>query len=233
MTFPSVPWMQPSTSLSPTCRRYRARPSQWQRLNLDSSADITWDQCWWLQVQCLCAHMRRRRRLSRVSPGHLAGLLEQFPATTKRLWTVWVDTRRLVRLISSTPIPDDERKNVSCHGSGEDMLFSWCGHPQPMLMRPLDSSCGLPNSMEGIDYATSWHSCVPRYRPLRQHTTRQLNNEFKNSRLDIGLHDCHFVLKLQCMHKNSTQLNVFDTNATHSFLEQLEKSTLLRNELDG
>ena len=48
--------------------------------------------------------------------------------------------------------------------------------------------------------------------PSETATTRQPNNEFKNSRWDIGWHDCHFILKLQFMHSDSTQLNVFDTN---------------------
>ena len=60
---------------------------------------------------------------------------------------------------------------------------------------------------------------------------RQPNNEFKNSRMDIGWQDCHFVLKLQFMNSDITQLNVLDTNATYCLLEHLEKSSLSMNNL--
>ena len=75
----------------------------------------------------------------------------------------------------------------------ETCFISWFGQ-RPMW--PLDSSSSFPNMTEDFGDATLWHSCVPRYRSLRQPTTRQPNNEFKNSRWDIGWHGCHFVLKL-------------------------------------
>ena len=100
-------------------------------------------------------------------------------------------------------------------------------------MWPLDSPSGLPNTAEDFEDANLRHSCVPRYRPVIQPTTRQPNNEFRNSRWDIGWHECHFLLKLQFIHSNSTQLNAFNTNAAHCLLEQLEKSALVRNELIG
>ena len=74
---------------------------------------------------------------------------------------------------------------------------------------------------------------VLRYLPVRQPTTRQLNNEFKNYTWVIGWQDCHFVLKLQCMHSDSTHLNIFNANVTHCRLEWLEKSAILMNELLG
>ena len=95
----------------------------------------------------------------------------------------------------------------------------------------LDSFASLPNTTEDIRDAILSHSLVPRYRPLRQPTTRQPNDEFNHSRWDIGWHDCHFVSKLK-FHSDSTQLNLFDTNAI-LFLEQLEKSILVMNELIG
>ena len=102
-----------------------------------------------------------------------------------------------------------------------------------MPIWPLDSSSGLPNTTEDFEDAAFWYSYVPRYRPLRQPMTTQSNNEFKKSRWDIGWRECHFVSKLRFMHIDSKQLNVFDTNATHYLLGQLEKSARLRNELVG
>ena len=102
-----------------------------------------------------------------------------------------------------------------------------------MPVWPLDSSSGLLNTTEGFGDAALWNSCVPQYRPLTQPTTRQPNNEFNNSRWHFDWHYCHFVLKLQFIQSDSTQLTVLDTNATLWFFEQLQKSELLRNELIG
>ena len=104
-------------------------------------------------------------------------------------------------------------KPVSPHDSEKGMVFPKC----VILNQYPCGSSGLPNPIEGFGDATLWRSCVPRYRPQRQPMTRQLNNEFKNSRWDFGWHDCHFALKLLFMHSESTQLTVFDTNATHCF----------------
>ena len=123
--------------------------------------------------------------------------------------------------------------DVSPNDSDKGTVFTWCCHPQPMPKWPLDSSSTLPNTTDDFIDATLWHSYVPRYRLLRQPTTTQSNNELKNSRWNIGWHDCHFVLKLQFKHNDSTQLNVFDTNVTHCPLEQVEKPALLRNKLIG
>ena len=102
---------------------------------------------------------------------------------------------------SSSPdqlYPDSRRweKPVSPQDSDKRPVFPWCDHPQPMPMWHLDSSSGLPNTTGVFGDATLWHSCALRYHPLRQPTTRQPTNEFKNSRWDIGWHDCQFVLKL-------------------------------------
>ena len=83
---------------------------------------------------------------------------------------------------------------VSPHDLDEGTVFPWCGHPQPMPMRPLDSISSLTNRTEDFGDVTLWHSCVPWYRLLRPHTTRQQNNEFKISMWNIGWHDHHFVL---------------------------------------
>ena len=98
-----------------------------------------------------------------------------------------------------------------------------------MPMWPSDSSSGTPNMTEDFGDATLWHPCVPWFLPQRQPTTRQPNNEFKNSKWKIGWHDCHFVLKFQFMHSGGTQLNSFDTNATDWILLGQETSALLGN----
>ena len=46
-------------------------PLQLEKLTLSSSANSTWDQCWWFSFWCLCANMWRRRRWSKVSLGHV------------------------------------------------------------------------------------------------------------------------------------------------------------------
>ena len=85
------------------------------------------------------------------------------------------------RNMTSTSSPDqlypDSRwweKLVSPHDSDKCRVFlwCWCGHPQTMPLWPLDSSSGIPYTTEDLGDATLWHSCVPRYRPLRQPTTR-------------------------------------------------------------
>ena len=105
----------------------------------------------------------------------------------------------------------------------ETCFSSWFGSGRGLpLVIPnqcpggLDSSSGLPNTTENFGDDAVWHFCVPRYRPLRQPTTRQPNNEFKNFRWEIGWHNFHVVLKLQLMHSDSTRLNVFDKNVTYS-----------------
>ena len=86
-------------------------------------------------------------------------------------------------------------KPISPHDSVDCMVFPWGCHPQLMPMwKLLYSSSSLANMTEDFGDATCWHSCIPRYRPLRQPMIRQPNNEFKNSRWDIGWHGCHFVL---------------------------------------
>ena len=105
------------------------------------------------------------------------------------------------KTMSSSPDqldPDSRRweKPVSPHVSNNGMTFPLCSHSQLMPMWPLDSSSGLSNTTEDFGDATLWHSYVPRYRPLRQSTASQPNNEVNNSKCNIGWHDCHFVLIL-------------------------------------
>ena len=171
--FPFVSWMQQSTSLTnapknsgTTITLVKAEPGLINKYHMRTVLMVP------ISVPA-CPNAASVVMIMSIL-GHLAGHHEQYPAATKRLWTV--------------------------HDLGD---------------------------------ADLWHSCVPRYHPLRQPKTRQLNNEFKNSRWDIGWHDCHFVLRLKFMHSDSTQLNVFDTNTTHCLLELLEKSALLWNELVG
>ena len=105
------------------------------------------------------------------------------------------------KTMSSSPdqlYPDSRRweKPVSTHVSNNGMTFPLCSHSQLMPMWPLDSSSGLPNTTEDFVDATLWHFYVPQYRPLRQSTARQPNNEVNKSKCNIGWHDCHFVLIL-------------------------------------
>ena len=148
-------------------------------------------------------------------------------------------TNRPVRLISSTMILDDERNlfilmiRIKARSSLGLILRS--SSTDAHVAFALNSSSGLPNTMEDFADATLWHSLCSSISPSETAhgqtiATEQLVQEFQ---VGYWLHECHFVLKLQFMHSDSTQLTVFDTNATHCLLEQLEKSTLLRNELIG
>ena len=79
----------------------------------------------------------------------------------------------------------------------------------------LDSSFGLPNTTENFADATLWHSCLPRYRPLRQPTTRQPNNRIQEFQVEYWLAWLPLFFFNAIYAHDSTQLNVFDINATH------------------
>ena len=86
-----------------------------------------------------------------LSLEHLAGRLERYPAATKCVWAVRAETRRPVRLISSTLILDDDRNlfllmiRIRAPSSlGVDILNRCpCGG-----LWPLDSSSGFANTTE-------------------------------------------------------------------------------------
>ena len=67
---PPVSLMQQSASLSTTWRTTGAHTLQFKRMTMDSSANSTWDECWWFQLWCLRTNMRR---WSRVSLRHRSG----------------------------------------------------------------------------------------------------------------------------------------------------------------
>ena len=97
-------------------------------------------------------------------------------------------------------------------------------------MRPLDSASCLPNMTEDFADVTLWHSCLPWYRPLRPPTTRQLNNEFKNSMCDIWLAWLPLCFEItihgQRQHTAGCIRYKWETR-------KLEKSALLGNALIG
>ena len=110
---PSVSWMQQNTSLSPTRRKTDGKLGH---------VHYSWRG--WLETHniyhmrpvlrvpvlvLVCQHARWRRRWSGVSLGHRSGCLEQYPAATKRPWTMQTKTMCPLRLISSTLIMDAER----------------------------------------------------------------------------------------------------------------------------
>ena len=138
--------------------------------------------------------------------GYLAGVIPSYYQTSMEPLGRNTMSNSLNQLNRSSRRWD---KLVFPQNSYNDTAFSWCGHPQLMSMRPFDSSSGLLDTMEDFGDATLWHSCVPRYRPLRHPTTRQRDNEFKNSKWVISWDDCHQVLKLQSMHNDSTQLCIW------------------------
>ena len=77
---------------------------------MDSSANNTWNQCWWFQFWCLWCNIWQRQQWSRVNLGHRAGCLEQYPGATKNICAMQTKTRRQDRLISYTLILGAERK---------------------------------------------------------------------------------------------------------------------------
>ena len=82
--------------------------------------------------------------------------------------------------------PDSRRreKPVSPHDSEKDMVSSWCIHPRPMPMWPLDGSSLLPNTTEDFGDAALWHPCCSSISPsetAHDQTTKQWVQEFQIS----------------------------------------------------
>ena len=117
-------------------------------------------------------------------------------------------------------------KPVSPHDSEKGMVFPKC----VILNQYPCGSSGLPNPIEGFGDATLWRSCVPRYRPQRQPMTRQLNNEFQVGFWLAWLPLC-FEIAIYAQREHTADCIWYKCDTL--FLEQLEKSTLLRNELIG
>ena len=134
--------------------------------------------------------------------------------------------------------PDSRRweKPFSPHYSDKGRVFPWCGHPQlPKCQSGLWIALPVsrtwwrtmeippPDTAVSLDIAL-WDSPRP--------DNRTMSSSIPGYWL-IGWHDCHFVLKLQFMHSDSTQLNDFHTNATPCLLGQLQEYALPRNGLIG
>ena len=162
--FPSLGWTQASISLSPCLRRTRTRPSLWYRENRDSSLKIQCLYCLRSHTLCLLPHSRRRRLCSKVSLGHLAGRLDQYPVARSRLRMIRTDIRLPNRRIICIrrrgaemkrfvlTIRSSWRSNRGVEISIEPPRFLWCGRPvsrlrhKILLMHPWDTPSILATS---------------------------------------------------------------------------------------
>ena len=132
--FVSVSWMQHSSTLSPRSQRTRARPSERCRLDLDSSTNITWDQCWSFQFQLLCAHMKWRWLWSSE---FLSGIwLGSWAISSCYQRSLGHADRDMASSSPDQLHPDSAHweKRDSPYDTRWGTVFSWWGHPQLMSM---------------------------------------------------------------------------------------------------
>ena len=163
---------------------------------MDSSANITWDQYWWFQFWCLSANIWWRWRWLRVSLGHWSGCYEIYPAATRHIWTVRTKTRPPVRLISSSPILNAERKlfhlmiRRRAWPSFSVVVFN--RYPHSLWVRLLFSLTRLR-----VFRWPNWHSSNSQHLPLRKTRNCETNTICKNYGSDMGWHDCHFEVLIR------------------------------------
>ena len=165
----------------------------WWRVTQDSSANIRWDQCWWIKSRSLCANIQQWLWLSRASLWYLSGCPGRYRGASIPCWMV--QKKHPGCLISSTLTLNAERNRFPfmiqrrTWSPFDGVVFHRC-QPNPSV-RLLVSRI-----WHGVFDVTLRHSNNSSHFPLRMPSTSEPNNIFYNNYWPgIDCYDCLFVFK--------------------------------------